>query len=109
MLTEINSEKAVEDLMNPQSVQGNRFLLTLFFINIEKKKGISICDIITTQRIPMMEINAIDRKAGCFAKIKTPIPAMVVIADNMIEDLKDERFFFPVLYSCNNPSMIKRL
>ena len=59
--------------------------------------------------MPMMEMNAMDRKAGCFAKIKTPMPAMVVMADKMMEDLKEERFFLPVLYSCNNPSMIKRL
>jgi hypothetical protein len=64
---------------------------------------------ITTQRIPTIEMKAMDLNAGCFANIKTPSPAMVVIADNIIEDLKEDRFFFPVLYSCNNPSMMKRL
>ena len=63
----------------------------------------------TTQRIPMIEINAMDRNAGCSAKIKTPSPAMVVTADKMMEDLKEERFFFPVLYSCSRPSIINRL
>ena len=76
---------------------------------MKKKKGIKICDMMTTQKIPMIEISAIDFNAGCFAKIKTPKPTMVVIADKMMEDLKDDRFFFPVLYSCSKPSMINRL
>ena len=52
-----------------------------------KKKGIRTCAIITTQEIPMMDIRAIDLKAGCFAKIKTPSPAIVVMADIKIDDL----------------------
>ena len=63
----------------------------------------------TTQIIPVIEIMAIDFKAGCCAKINTPNPAIVVMADKRMEDLKDDKFFFPVLYSCNNPSIIKRL
>ena len=102
-------ENANEDLLKLKNVHGNNFRFTRFFINTEKKKGINICDMMTTQRIPMMEINAMDCKAGCFAKIKTPMPAMVVMADKMMEDLKEERFFLPVLYSCNNPSIINKL
>ena len=95
--------------MKPQAVQGKRFLLTRFFINIENKNGINICDMITTQKMPMIEMKAMDFNAGCFAKIKTPKPAMVVMADKIMDDLKEERFFLPVLYSCNKPSMINKL
>ena len=38
----------------------------------------------------MIEIAAIDFNAGCLAKINTPKPATVVIADKNIEDLKEE-------------------
>ena len=59
--------------------------------------------------MPTIEIRAIERNAGCFANIKTPRPAIVVMADNRIDDLKEDRFFFPVLYSCNRPSIINKL
>ena len=64
---------------------------------------------ITTQMIPMIDITAMDFNAGCFANISTPSPAMVVMADKNIDDLKGERFFLPVLYSCSRPSMINKL
>ena len=64
---------------------------------------------ITTHTIPIIEMAAMERSAGCLANIKTPNPAMVVMADKKMEDLNEERFFLPVLYSCNNPSIIKRL
>ena len=51
-----------------------------------------------------MEFNA-----GCFANIKTPNPKIVVIADKKIDVLATESFFSPVLYSCNNPLVIKML
>ena len=108
-LQPIKYEKANDDLMNPKSVHGKRFLFTLFFINIENRNGIKICDMMTTQKMPMIDIKAIDFNAGCCAKIKTPKPAMVVMADKIIDDLKEERFFFPVLYSCNKPSIINKL
>ena len=81
----------------------------MFLIRMENKKGIRILAIMTTQSIPIIEMNAIDRNAGCRAKIKTPNPAMVVIADKKMEDLNEERFLRPVLYSCSRPSIIKRL
>ena len=109
MLTDINNENAKADLRKLVKVQGNSFRFILFFIKTLKKNGINICDMITTQTIPTIEITAMDLKAGCLAKIKTPNPAIVVMADKRIEDLKEEIFFLPVLYSCNKPSMIKRL
>ena len=97
------------DNKKPDNVHGNLFLSVRFLIKSEKKKGIKICDINTTHTIPIIEIMAIDLNAGCFANIKTPSPAMVVMADKKIDDLKEERFFFPVLYSCNKPSMMNIL
>ena len=109
MLQERNNEKAKDDFIKLVNVQGNNFFSTLFLINKLKKKGIKICDMITTQIIPTIEMAAMDLNAGCFAKIKTPNPVIVVMADKRMDDLKEERFLLPVLYSCNKPSMIKRL
>src|SRR5580765_2183127 len=94
---------------NPDTVQGNCFFCTLFLMRILNSQGINICAISTTQEMPMMEISAMDLRAGCLAKINTPRPAIVVMADRNIDDLKEARFFFPVLYSCRRPSMIYRL
>ena len=38
-------------------------------------------EMISTENIPMMVISPIDFKAGCFAKMSTPIPMRVVIAE----------------------------
>ena len=38
----------------------------------------------------MIEIPAIERSAGCFAKMRTPSPAMVVMAERKILLLKDD-------------------
>ena len=97
------------DRKKPDMVHGKCFFSVLFLINKAKKNGISICDIITTQIIPMIEMPAMERNAGCLANINTPNPAIVVMADRKIDDLKEERFFLPVLYSCNRPSMMNKL
>src|SRR5258708_4211892 len=94
---------------NPDKVQGNCCFCTLFLMRILNNQGINICAMITTQEMPMMEIRAMDLSAGCLAKINTPRPAMVVIADRKMDDLKEARFFLPVLYSCRRPSMMYRL
>ncbi len=57
----------------------------------------------------MMVMLAMDLKAGCSAKISTPKPITLVMADKRMEVLYEARFFLPYLYSCNNPSMIKIL
>ena len=56
-----------------------------------------INEINTTQAIPISVIRAIDCKAGCFANIMTPIPTIVIKADNRIDDLKEAKFFLPNL------------
>jgi len=89
-------KKAKIDFTKPHKVQGNCFFFVLFVIKILNKKGINTWEINTTHRIPVMEIKAIDFSAGCFAKIRTPKPAIVVIAERKMEDLNDERFFLPV-------------
>ena len=55
-------------------------------MSTENRKGINTCDMITTLRIPMMEMNAIDFNAGCCAKINTPNPAMVVMAERKMDE-----------------------
>ena len=67
--------------------RGNCCFSVLALINMLKKKGMRIWDIITTQRMPMIEMIAIDLNAGCFANINTPRPAIVVIAERKIDDL----------------------
>ena len=66
-----------------------------------------VFEIINTENIPMMVIKPIDFSAGCDAKIKTPIPIMVVMAEINIPVLYDVKFFCPVLYSFINASVIK--
>ena len=75
------------DLISPENVQGNLFFFTLFLIKKAKRKGINICDIITTQMIPMIDMAAMDLNAGCFANTSTPSPAMVVMAERKMDDL----------------------
>ncbi len=72
---------------NPAAVQGKRRFLIRFRIRKSKKKGINTCAISTTLKIPVIEINAKDRNAGCLANIKTPSPASVVIAERTMDDL----------------------
>ena len=93
----------------PENVQGNWFFAVRFLTSILNKNGISICAMITTQQIPIMEIKAIDFNAGCFANTNTPKPVMVVIADKKMDVLYDDNIFLPVLYSCCKPSIIYRL
>ena len=90
-------------------VHGKYFFCVLLVMRILNRKGIKTCDIKTTQTMPVTEIKAIDFNAGCFAKIKMPSPATVVMADKKIDDLKEDKFFLPVLYCCNKPSMMKML
>src|SRR5579871_1014455 len=80
-------ENAKVDLARLKNVHGNLLFSTLFLIRILNRNGISICDMTTTQAIPTIEIIAIDFSAGCFAKIKTPRPAMVVMAERKMDDL----------------------
>ena len=62
------------------------FFFVLFLISRLKKKGINICDIITHKNTD--DGNQGNRlNAGCCAKIKTPNPAMVVMAERKIDDL----------------------
>ena len=68
---------------------GKTVFFTLLFMSSEKRT-VSILDIMTTQRIPMIEMNAMDCKAGCLAKIKTPNPAMVVTEDAAADGPRDD-------------------
>ena len=82
-------------LHNPQKLAGFNFFLVRLVMSPENKKGSMVNDMIKTHTIPRMEMAAIDLNAGCFARIKTPKPAMVVMADKKIEVLKEDRFFRP--------------
>src|SRR5690606_3441370 len=97
------------DLHKPQKVHGNSFFCILFRISTENKKGMHTCATSTTHSIPITEIMAIERSAGCRAKMSTPSPTVVVMAESRMDDLYDETFFLPVLYSCSKPSMMKIL
>ncbi len=77
---------------------GVKPFLVRFVINARNKNGSIVCDIIKTQTIPIMDIAAIDRKAGCCAKINTPKPAMVVTADKKIDVRIDWKIFLDLLY-----------
>jgi hypothetical protein len=47
--------------------------------------------------MPIIDIDAIERRAGCFAKISTPNPAIVVAADKNIDARIDGRNFLSIL------------
>ena len=63
----------------------------------------------TADKIPIIDTNDIEQSAGCFAKIRTPIPKIVVITDKIIEVLCVANAFSPVLYSFSQPLVIKIL
>jgi len=50
-----------------------------------KTNGCKIKVISIAENIPIMAIKAIDFKAGCFAKISTPVPKKVVATEKKIE------------------------
>ncbi len=54
-------------------------------------------------RMPISETRLMECKAGCFAKISTPIPKIVVMADRRIEVLCVVSNFSPLPYSLSSP------
>src|SRR4051812_7560141 len=106
---EIKNRYQKTDLTIPKAVIGTNPFEVRLVINHRNKNGSIVCDITKTQTIPMMDIPAMERKAGCCAKIKTPSPEMVVKAESKIEVRMDARFFFPAAYSCCKPSIVKIL
>ena len=59
--------------------------------------------------IPVTLRRAIELIAGCLAKIKTPVPIMVVTPDKIMEDLNVSRLLDLSLYFCINPWVTKML
>jgi hypothetical protein len=59
------------------------FLYVTIHLNMA---GRSVKVIKMTEKIPMIDMVAIDFNAGCLAKIRTPMPSSVVIPD-MITDI----------------------
>src|SRR5687767_7020424 len=49
----------------PRKVMGGKPFLVLLVIIHRNKNGSMVCDIRNTQEIPMIEMAAIDRSAGC--------------------------------------------
>ena len=62
-----------------------------------------------TENMPMMAIKAIDFKAGCPAKISTPMPKIVVATDSKIEVLYVGNSTFPKVCSFCRAIVIKIL
>src|SRR5690606_21307684 len=88
-------------LLKLHSVQGNNCCCVLLLIKKSNRKGITTWATSTTPNIPIIEIVAMDLNAGSFANISSDSPVMVVIADSTMEDLNEDWYFLPVLYSCN--------
>ena len=67
------------------------YAILLFFFRFNKNKlnkaGSIVYEIIITESIPIMDKAAMDFNAGCWAKIKTPIPVMVVTPERKIDVL----------------------
>ena len=61
-----------------------RFLYSTRNLN---NTGCKVNEIKTTDRIPINDKTAIERKAGCCAKISTPTPITVVVAERKIDIL----------------------
>ena len=66
-------------------------------------------EIINMHTIPKTLIIATDFIAGCSAKNRTPVPIIVVAADNRIAVLYELNDSFLYLYLANKPSVIKIL
>ena len=91
------------------NVKGTLFLSVRLVMKNLKRAGWIVLEMINTENIPIIVINPIDFNAGCEAKIKTPIPIIVVVAEIKIPALYESKFFCPVLYSFINASVIKML
>ncbi|MBA7705007.1 hypothetical protein ES703_113831 [subsurface metagenome] len=52
-------------------------------------KGCRVNETTTTEIIPIIARLAMERKAGCFARIRTPSPVRVVSIEISIDDLND--------------------
>ena len=88
---------------------GNPPFSVCFVTSHRNNKGCMVYETSTTTLNPRTEIKAIDFNAGCSAKISTPIPTIAVKAEKKIAVLCAPNIFFPFLYSCNNPSIMKML
>ena len=55
------------------------------------KRGCIVCETINMEKIPITDTSAIERSAGCLAKINTPNPIIVVMADNKMDDFTEQR------------------
>ena len=57
--------------------------------------------------MPTMVTAASDRRAGCFATMRAPMPMNMMRADRTTAFLNDRRIFLPVAYSYISPSVMK--
>ena len=59
----------------------------LYDTNHLKRPGNTVNVTNATEIIPIIDMVAIERNAGCLAKIKTPIPSIVVSTDKITDTL----------------------
>ena len=82
-----NMNKAMREAVKSKSVIGH-FRKPFLYSTIHRKiRGGKVKVRMKTDRIPMIETVATDFRAGCWAKINTPIPNNVVITDSRIDTL----------------------
>ena len=63
----------------------------------------------TADRIPISDTRLMECKAGCFAKISTPIPKTVVMAESRIEVRCVLSTSSPLPYSFSSPVVMNML
>ena len=79
--------KAINERIKSNKVIGH-FLKPFLKDTIQLKINGGMVNVTSkTDRIPIIDIVATDFKAGCLAKIKTPIPNKVVITESRTETL----------------------
>jgi hypothetical protein len=106
-----NTKYSKEDIENTKfnNVTGNARFFPLYPVRKLNSKGNTVKEIRMVDDIPITETNAIDFKAGCFAKISTPVPTIVVIPESKIDVLNDKILSLLNCNFCNNPFVIKML
>jgi len=73
--------------INVHHVMGNVPRVVLLVINRLNRRGSRVNVIKTTERMPITDMVAMDSKAGCRAKMSTPIPAIVVSTEKKMDVL----------------------
>ena len=82
-----NIKSAIIENIKSTNVTGRFRKPFLYAVNHLKRPGNTVNVTNATVIIPIIDIVAIERNAGCLAKIKTPIPSIVVRTDKITDTL----------------------